>query len=162
MADFERSLKGINGEASVTRTTMAKVDLDSILDQRAYDSTKAERTKTVSTSASPPHLDPSVSTLTFDFERSAVDTTKFERFLQNLLWEKSFRGGDEATTVVLRAKGTLRTSGGCVKMLQAVQEVYELRDISMKANEDIQTRVVLIGLNLHRKTLQIALNACLC
>ena len=153
------------------RTSMAQVDLDSILDQRAYDTTKAERTKTSAAAGPTPHLDPTVSTLTFDVGSARVDLVKFERFLQDLLWEKSFRGGDgddresdstSSTTVVLRAKGTLLTAHGSPRMLQAVQEVYELKDItSTKEGESLQTRLVLIGKNLHRKSLECALNACL-
>merc|ERR1712168_69843 len=169
--DFEATIRGMNGEATIMRTSMAQVDLDSILDQRAYDTTKAERTKRSATSGPTPHLDPTVSTLTFDLGSARVDPAKFERFLQDLLWEKSFRKGDDddkdsnstqLTTVVLRAKGTVLTSDGCQKMLQAVQEVYELKDIaSTKEGEALQTRLVLIGKNLHRKSLDCALRACL-
>ena len=174
MDDFERTIVGMNGEASILRTSMAKVDLNSILDQRAYESTKAERTKLAEIDSIPTvpssHLDPSVSTLTFDLGDARVDMGKFERFLQDLLWEKSFKGAnsggaaceaDETTTVVLRAKGTIRTSDGDEKMLQAVQEVYELKEISRKGDESLRTRLVLIGKHLHRKSLERALNACL-
>jgi len=168
---FERAIRGINGEASILRTSMAKVNLDSILDQRAYDSTKASRSNVeiIIDQSAPSHLDPTVSTLTFDLGQTKIDVDKFEQFLEDLLWEKLFRGdGSEAddnnsalTTVILRAKGTLRIVGGGLKMVQAVQEVYELKDISEKASEEFQTRMVLIGKNLHRETLLSALNACL-
>jgi len=171
--EFEATIRGMNGEATILRTSMAQVDLNSLLDQRAYDTTKAERTKTTKGTGDRmtplPHLDPSISTLTFDLGEARVDMGKFEKFLQDLLWEKSFRGkldnGDsddaQSTTVVLRAKGTLRTSEGGEKMLQAVQEVYEMREISGKADATLQTRLVLIGKNLHRQMLERALNACL-
>lgn len=167
--NFERTIREMNGEASVLRTSMAKVGLDSILDQRAYDSTKASRSMVATDPSAPSHLDPSISTLTLDLGQAKINIEKFEQFLQNLLWEKLFRGdGSKAddsnsafTTVVLRAKGTLRTESGGQKMMQAVQEVYELKDISGKASEEIQTRMVLIGKNLHGETIQNALNACL-
>lgn len=167
LENFERTIRGMNGEASILRTSMAKVNLDSILDQRAYDTTKASRSKGLPAQSST-HLDPSVSTLTFDFGSAKIDIEKFEQFLQDLLWEKVFRGdgsraeegNSDSTTVILRAKGTLRTVDGSPKMMQAVQEVYELRDISEKAVEEIETRIVLIGKNLHRETLECALSKC--
>ncbi|XP_047118057.1 COBW domain-containing protein 1-like isoform X4 [Schistocerca piceifrons] len=104
----------INSAAVVIETTRCRVDLNRILDLRAYstggnDERLREVAETVERFSKIPHISQSVRTLTLEFpitlERSALDA-----FVQALLWEKA-TGAD-----IIRMKGgtwTDRLSSSC-------------------------------------------------
>ena len=83
-----------------------------------------------------------------------VDIEEFESKLTELLWNKSapFNGGDNVNSPlgqleILRAKGSVVSHEGKVFHLQAVGELYEIKEMDEKAVDTKSTHLVFIGTN---------------
>lgn len=180
---IERRVAAINGIASVTWTHRAEVDLDSVLDIRAF---TTERAATVeqqvhrilddSGEGACGHQDHSECShetvhtggmqTTCVTVQSPLSPEKLERLLGELLWERA--GGEEqepGQQVLFRIKGVVAMAGERKKfILQAVHELFEVYESDEEWTEAEATmptsRIVFIGLNLKIQELQSGLNSC--
>lgn len=102
-----------------------------------------------------------VSTVTLPLP-GIVCVSLLEKWLQALLWEHavpSEASPDLTAVSVIRLKGIAQTTAG-YKMIQGVQELYEITDFPPSSQADQETsRLVLIGTNLPRDRLQASLDA---
>lgn len=83
---------------------------------------------------------------------------RLKQWLDDLLWERDKREED-----VLRLKGLVNVEGHQGrKVVQAVQEVYDIHDIASSSDfESPLNEIVLIGRFLNEKTLQASLQTCI-
>ncbi|XP_063719113.1 zinc-regulated GTPase metalloprotein activator 1-like isoform X2 [Symsagittifera roscoffensis] len=139
-----------------TAEEWAAVPLDSIFNRRCYDADVIPLPK-----SDLPHSHQSVSSsmITSCSIRPAayhtVDIEEFESKLTELLWNKSapFNGGDNVNSPlgqleILRAKGSVVSHEGKVFHLQAVGELYEIKEMDEKAVDTKSTHLVFIGKSL--------------
>ncbi|XP_063719112.1 zinc-regulated GTPase metalloprotein activator 1-like isoform X1 [Symsagittifera roscoffensis] len=153
---LEVDLKTINTSVEVYRTVKSRVPLDSIFNRRCYDADVIPLPK-----SDLPHSHQSVSSsmITSCSIRPAayhtVDIEEFESKLTELLWNKSapFNGGDNVNSPlgqleILRAKGSVVSHEGKVFHLQAVGELYEIKEMDEKAVDTKSTHLVFIGKSL--------------
>ncbi|XP_049831053.1 COBW domain-containing protein 1-like isoform X1 [Schistocerca gregaria] len=144
----------INSAAGMIETTRCRVDLNRILDLRAYstggnDERLREVAETVDRFSKIPHINQSVRTLTLEFpitlERSALDA-----FVQALLWEKA-TGAD-----IIRMKGVMSVHGEPRPLqLQAVYDTYDAEPLPGGWDAPAALcRFVLIGRNLDRSAIE--------
>ncbi|KAJ9054243.1 COBW domain-containing protein 1 [Entomophthora muscae] len=157
VAQLEKLVYSINSTAKVLLTERSKVDLSHIFDLEAY---KSPRLSLAQTTQDPSHLDNIVSTITLPLPED-VCIRLLEKWLQALLWEHiiPFEDVTEAPEVsVIRLKGIIQTKTG-LKMIQGVQELYEITDLPPLSQEDQDaSRLVLIGSYLPKERLQQSLD----
>lgn len=69
-----------------------------------------------------------------------------DRWLRSVLWDSKLPGKDEPTDFEIhRSKGRLVFDNGEVKMLQGVQEIFELIDAPEGAQQTQKGKIILIG-----------------
>ncbi|XP_049815538.1 COBW domain-containing protein 2-like isoform X2 [Schistocerca nitens] len=152
--DLNEAVRCINSAAGVIETTRCRVDLNRILDLRAYssggnDERLREVAETVERFSKIPHINQSVRTLTLEFpitlERSALDA-----FVQALLWEKA-TGAD-----IIRMKGVMSVQGESRPLqLQAVYDTYDAEPLPSGWDmPGALCRFILIGRNLDRSAIE--------
>ncbi|XP_071454159.1 zinc-regulated GTPase metalloprotein activator 1-like [Hetaerina americana] len=174
VADIKSEIKSINGAAEVIETQRCCVDLDRILDLKAYSGAGSERFENLlseaKNSGESHHLDKSVVTVTLEFMRP-VSQNSLDLFLQKLLWEpSSLVTGDEQPPSVLRLKGLVTLSEVPPRhvLLQAVNEMYDMETVDSAVahgpssdGETPVSRFIFIGRNLDREKLEQLLLECL-
>ncbi|CAG8537329.1 13313_t:CDS:2 [Ambispora leptoticha] len=163
---IEKRIKSINAAAELLRTERSRVPIDFILDIHAFDDKVNPLTEITShfTEKDIPdverHLDEDVQTICIEFPVKALNISKFERWIQNLLWEKTIpllvsqnpASLDPATTfntintnstseseiAILRLKGILTPDDKELPrvIIQGVQELYDLHYTSKKGRTD--------------------------
>uniref|UniRef100_A0A8C1UWU3 COBW domain containing n=1 Tax=Cyprinus carpio TaxID=7962 RepID=A0A8C1UWU3_CYPCA len=142
----------VNESEMVELRGMVRVDLSQVLDLHSFDTKDgirlAEKLQLVKTSQ--PHLDKSMLTITFEVPGS-VSEDLLNIFIQNLLWEKTFKNKTGLAMIVIRLKGIFSIQHKQKKvMLQGVHELYELDETSESwaDHEPRINRLVFIGRNL--------------
>ncbi|KTF93908.1 hypothetical protein cypCar_00001888 [Cyprinus carpio] len=142
----------VNESEMVELRGMVRVDLSQVLDLHSFDTKDgirlAEKLQLVKTSQ--PHLDKSMLTITFEVPGS-VSEDLLNIFIQNLLWEKTFKNKTGLAMIVIRLKGIFSIQHKQKKvMLQGVHELYELDETSecWADHEPRINRLVFIGRNL--------------
>jgi len=139
-------IQSINGLAKIHVTERSEVPkLEGfLLDLHAYDQFDEAQVAPKGHS----HLDPAISTISFSvgtLKSSQLDTV--DRWLRSILWESQLPGKENDTSFEIhRSKGRLIFDNGDVKMLQGVQEIFELIDAPNGAEEaSRQGKIILIG-----------------
>ncbi|KAG9259271.1 CobW/HypB/UreG, nucleotide-binding domain-containing protein [Emericellopsis atlantica] len=139
-------IQSINGLAKIHVTERSEVPkLEGfLLDLHAYDQFDEAQVAPKGHS----HLDPAISTISFSvgtLKASQLDTV--DRWLRSILWESQLPGkGNDTSFEIHRSKGRLIFDNGEVKMLQGVQEIFELIDAPNGAEEaSRQGKIILIG-----------------
>ncbi|XP_046387835.1 COBW domain-containing protein 2-like [Ischnura elegans] len=175
VSEIRSEIKTINGAAEIIETQRCSVDLDRILDLKAYSGAGSERFEKLladaKNSGESHHLDKSVVTVTLEVMRP-LNQASLDLFLQKLLWEPaSFVSGDEKPPSVLRLKGlaTLAETPPRHVILQAVNEMYDMETVEASAlhgstssdGETPVSRFIFIGRNLDRDKLEQYLLECL-
>ncbi len=154
LAEVERRIRSINATASLVRTTMSKVDLDWLLDVRAFDLDHALEIDPEFLENSGHQHDHSVTSVGIDLE-GAVDVTRLNQWLGWLLEE---RGPD-----IFRMKGILNIAGSEERyVFQGVHMIFDGQpDRPWAAGEERRNRLVFIGRGLDRDELFARFRACL-
>lgn len=156
-----REIAKINGSAPVVKTERSKIDLAKILDLHAYDGSDVSPLKPLKFAseeedpASKTHLDLSVGTVTLRHP-SPLPKAGLERFLQALLWDEVFTGGEsgQEKTSVLRLKGLFRLEEEPrAQILQGVHDTYDLYETGAQC---AGATLVIIGRNLSFQALDQA------
>lgn len=152
------TVRSINGLVKILETQKSRVDLSQVLDLHSFDINDgvrlAEKLQLVKTSQ--PHLDKSMLTITFEVPGS-VSEDLLNIFVQDLLWEKTFKNKAGLPMAVIRLKGILSIQQKQKKvMLQGVHELYELDETpeSWADQEPRSNRLVFIGRNLDGEILK--------
>ncbi|XP_058641516.1 zinc-regulated GTPase metalloprotein activator 1 [Onychostoma macrolepis] len=152
------TVRSINGLVKILETRKSRVDLSQVLDLHSFDINDgvrlAEKLQLVKTSQ--PHLDKSMLTITFEVPGS-VSEDLLNIFIQNLLWEKTFKNKAGLPMAVIRLKGILSIQQKQKKvMLQGVHELYELDETpEFWADQEPRiNRLVFIGRNLDGEILK--------
>ncbi|KAE8149124.1 CobW/HypB/UreG, nucleotide-binding domain-containing protein [Aspergillus avenaceus] len=101
------------------------------------------------------HIDPAISTIAITLPPiSSEKIPLVDGWLRSVLWESTFPPADSqphpVDFEVHRLKGILITDDGSSRIIQAVREVFEIRDAEPLSSEDgqKQCKVVLIGRGL--------------
>jgi len=154
---LEESLRLINQAAELHVTEHCKVDLDRILDLKAYDGVERTRLTRIATIPNyQNHLPDRVGTLLLhlppQLSRDALET-----FLQDILWEGKSRAE------IWRLKGIVHVldghdlgEGHWAWMVQAVNEVFEVTPIRIRDAQELRepaSRLILIGRDLDQRDL---------
>uniref|UniRef100_A0A8C9T4M4 COBW domain containing n=1 Tax=Scleropages formosus TaxID=113540 RepID=A0A8C9T4M4_SCLFO len=182
---LQETVRSINGLVKIVETQKSRVDLCQVLDLHSFDSKSGarlqEKLQLVKTTR--PHLDKNILTVTFEvcgsvFEEDLnifiqVKNTLFIAklsvncclcrnyqlviFLQNLLWEKTFKNKDGLVMNVIRLKGIVSLWGKTHQVIvQGVHELYDLEETPQvwSESEPRANRLVIIGRNLDQEVLQ--------
>ena len=145
LALLEADIRKLNGSAEILRSTHARVDLDRILGIGAF-------ARVNSMTMAPDFLDdtshahdPTVSSLSFVFKRS-YNRDRLTDYLQALTTAQ----GD----AIFRIKGIIGIAGDRRRhVLQGVHRVFELRPADPWGAAGVESKIVLIGRGLERKTI---------
>jgi G3E family GTPase len=155
LAEVERRIREINALAPIVRTQHGKVDLDAILEVGAFslDRVLAEDPEFLDPDAEHQH-DLSVTSVGFEAEGD-LDVDRLNEWLSDLLRNKG--------TDIFRSKGILSVSG--MDDRYVFQGVHMLLDGRPQGpwpeGEARRNRLVFIGRNLDRASLEASFRACL-
>ncbi|KAI8887543.1 hypothetical protein K501DRAFT_175051, partial [Backusella circina FSU 941] len=166
---LKEDLASINSVADVVVTERSKIDVNYVLDIKAYDISNADalvkQTDKIKEHGSTHahQLSHDVQTICIQFNQQLDSLEPLENWIQELLWEKKISGtNDDADPVtVLRLKGILyppKDSTNADKksrlVIQGVQDLYDIQpgmagdDIK---EDDTSSKIVLIGKNLDKQ-----------
>ncbi|XP_036361151.1 COBW domain-containing protein 1 [Octopus sinensis] len=161
LAQVKERISTINSLAELIETTYGRVHLDVVFDLNAYNASG-----TVSSSednfkkqklfvSHNPHLDQSITTVTFDIMES-VTKSDVEQFLQNLLWEKTICDAARNPMEVFRMKALLFLADNPRRViLQSVHELFDFQQTTEWTDTDNRCcRFVFIGRHLDKDILQ--------
>ncbi|KAJ8414034.1 hypothetical protein AAFF_G00066320 [Aldrovandia affinis] len=141
LSELRETLRSINGLVKILETQKSRVDLSQVLDLHSFDIkdniSLQEKLQLVKTTR--PHLDKSILTVTFEVP-GAVSEDVLNIYIQNLLWEKTFKNKAGQTMHVIRLKGVV-----------ALREKTHQR---WGETEPVVNRLVFIGRNLEQDVLQ--------
>lgn len=157
LAQLKDTVRSINGIAKILETQKSRVDLSEVLDLHAFDNKNGanltEKMQLVTNTR--PHLDKSILTATFEVAGD-VSEDVLNTFIQNLLWEKTFKNKAGLPMNIIRLKGILSVAGKAHQvMLQGVHELYELDETpDIWGDHPRVNRLVFIGKNLDKDILQ--------
>ncbi|XP_062617628.1 zinc-regulated GTPase metalloprotein activator 1B-like isoform X1 [Saccostrea cucullata] len=159
-------IRSINSLAKLKETTRARTDLDTILDLNAYDGRSKtgleELFQERGFNKDREHrIDQNVTTFTLEFTGD-VDKQKLDKVLQDILWDRDLINSKGERQEIYRLKGLISVAGDDRRLV--VQAVHELYDsfFTNSWEDDAKriNRIVLIGKNLERESLESRLNVC--
>ncbi|XP_018615600.1 zinc-regulated GTPase metalloprotein activator 1 isoform X2 [Scleropages formosus] len=155
---LQETVRSINGLVKIVETQKSRVDLCQVLDLHSFDSKSGarlqEKLQLVKTTR--PHLDKNILTVTFEVCGSVFEED-LNIFIQNLLWEKTFKNKDGLVMNVIRLKGIVSLWGKTHQVIvQGVHELYDLEETPQvwSESEPRANRLVIIGRNLDQEVLQ--------
>lgn len=150
---LEKRVRGLNATADVIRSSYAKVNLDKILGIGAFDLAKTMAIDDHFLSDHDHQHDPSLDTVSLMFD-AAFDQARLVSYLTAFLAER----GDD----VFRLKGILAIDGDDRKgVLQAVHRIFDIRPANPWGQDKPNSRMVFIGRNLDRASLEAGMASCL-
>lgn len=154
-------LKSVNSAARFIETEKARVELENVLDLHSFDScdtaSRVDFTKQGDLYSAHNFID-EVTSVTLemagDFKEDDLD-----KFLQDLLWEKKFKGKGGEQIEILRMKGILSLDGEPKRViLQAVHELFDKTPTTpWEQGEQRICRFVFIGRHLDENILKNSL-----
>lgn len=152
------TIRSINGLGKILETQRSRVDLSNVLDLHAFDSLSGVslQKKLQHMPATQPHLDQSITTVTFEVPGN-VKEERLHEFIQNLLWEKNVTNKDRHCMEVIRLKGLVSIKEKPQQVIvQGVHELYDLEETPVSWTHDTErtNRLVLIGRNLDKTILK--------
>lgn len=159
-------IASINGAAKIHVTDHSRTPQIEgvVLDLHAYD----QLSKMDFSEKGHAHIDPRISTVALTHPRISPDQLpRVDEWLRSVLWKSidRYSGGgvaDNSTQSssfeIHRLKGILSLTDGSFKIIQAVREMYEIRDSGRRENQDDETevpdhcKIVIIGRDLGTST----------
>ena len=149
--NVEQKIRELNQTAPILRSNHAKVDVGEILGIGAF---REQKRLSLGDDFLHEHShDPTLESESFIFERP-FDRARFDAFLRKLLEER----GDE----IFRLKGILAFEADPQRyVLQAVHRIVDLRPADAWGDDKPVSKLVFIGRNLERETLEAGLRASL-
>lgn len=141
--EVEDVIRSINSIAKLIKTTYAKIELDQILDLRAYDS-KSIQIEQVETRNRIAHHDHEITTITIPMPALRSDRIdSFESAIQKLLWNSNEEGIE-----ILRMKGRVMSREGRSWIIQGVRDIYEMVEVKHEQGKD--SKLIFIGKQLSK------------
>lgn len=165
LTELKSEIRSINGAAEMKETTLCRVDLDHILDQRAYTGSeqrsRLERLmENVQAHSSFQHLDTTVVTVTLDVPR-AITRSGLDIFLQKLLWESDSVNANGPPLSIIRLKGIVSVYKEKHPVrVQAVYDMYDTEPVVADAGDSPNCRFIFIGRGLKRQVLEDLFTEC--
>ncbi|KAM9642059.1 zinc-regulated GTPase metalloprotein activator 1B isoform 6-T7 [Trichechus inunguis] len=158
LSQLRTAIRSINGLGKILETQRSRVDLSNVLDLHAFDGLSgiSLQRKLQYVSATQPHLDQNIITVTFEAPGNAKEES-LNVFIQNLLWEKNVRNKDGHCMEVIRLKGLVSIKDRAQQVIvQGVHELYDLEETPVSWDDDAQrtNRLVFIGKNLDKDVLK--------
>ncbi|XP_040844853.1 COBW domain-containing protein 3-like isoform X4 [Ochotona curzoniae] len=151
------TIRSINGLGKILETQRSRVDLCNVLDLHAFDSLSgiSLQKKLQHMPAPHPHLDQSITTVTFEVSGN-VNEERLHEFMQDLLWEKNVRNKDGHCMEAIRLKGLVSIKDKAQVIVQGVHELYDLEETPLSWKDDTErtNRLVFIGKNLDKNILK--------
>ena len=153
LAAVERRIRTINGYAPVHKTTRCGIDLDQVLDRRAFDLNRILEIEPLFLSEDEHQHDDAIKSVSFVLNRS-LDAEKFQRWIGSVLRET---GVD-----ILRSKGILDFAGSARRhVYQAVHMLMDGAPGRPWASGDTRSsKLVFIGRNLDVDALRQGFENC--
>ena len=150
----EKQIRSINAGASLVRTQMSKVDLDWVLNARAFELSRVLEVDPQFLEESEHMHDQSITSVGIEVDGS-VDLEKINDWLGWLLREKG--------TEIFRMKGILNINGSENRFVfQGVHMLFDGQpDRAWRADETRVNKMIFIGRNLDRDDLNSRFRACL-
>ena len=150
----EKQIRSINAGASLVRTQMSKVDLDWVLNARAFELSRVLEVDPQFLEESEHMHDQSITSVGIEVDGS-VDLEKINDWLGWLLREKG--------TEIFRMKGILNINGSENRFVfQGVHMLFDGQpDRAWRADETRVNKMIFIGRNLDRDELNSRFRACL-
>ncbi len=153
LAAVDRQIRAINGTAAVHHTSNCRVDLDHVLDRKAFDLDRILAVEPEFLGEDDHEHDASIASVSLRSERP-LDGAAFVPWVRRLLAEKGID--------ILRSKGILAFAGEQRRFV--FQGVHMLFDGDLQrpwaANEPHVSRLVFIGRNLDEAWLRAGFEAC--
>lgn len=146
---IESLVRDINANVPIYETKFGDISLDKILDLHAYEARDVSSLVNTEKSTSGVH-DHRMGTLSFNFKKlvDIREFKKFEKFLQDLLWDDSDADLLRNNMEIHRTKGLVFIEDGdSYKVIQGVRKTYDVID-GMQDILEIEldsSRLVLIG-----------------
>lgn len=154
--DVRDQIRNINQCSEVIETRKCKIDLDKILDLKAYSELKQRSLHHFETTDRP-HLDKTIGTVTLEFSDS-ISKSSLDKFLQKVLWEK-LKDSAGNTVEIIRMKGIVGvTDPETPVLIQAVYDTYDIEHVPQDL--DVST-LVFIGRYLDKTLLYNSLKDCI-
>ena len=154
LIQVENQVRSINAGASLVRTQMSKVDLDWVLNARAFELSRVLEVDPQFLEESEHMHDQSITSVGIEVDGS-VDLEKINDWLGWLLREKG--------TEIFRMKGILNINGSENRFVfQGVHMLFDGQpDRAWRADETRVNKMIFIGRNLDRDDLNSRFRACL-
>jgi G3E family GTPase len=155
LAEVEKRIKAINNFAPIIRTQNAVVDLDKVLNLKAFDLKRVLEFDPEFLGDQEHEHDQSVTSVGFELEGD-MNLGQLERWLSRLLREKG--------TELFRYKGVLSVKGfDSPWIFQGVHMLFgaSMDDQEWKNDQERKNRFVFIGRNLNRDELTKGFTACI-
>jgi G3E family GTPase len=150
----EKQIRSINAGASLVRTQMSKVDLDWVLNARAFELSRVLEVDPQFLEESEHMHDQSITSVGIEVD-GTVDLEKINDWLGWLLREKG--------TEIFRMKGILNINGSENRFVfQGVHMLFDGQpDRAWRTDETRVNKMIFIGRNLDRDDLNSRFRACL-
>ncbi|KAK6202350.1 CobW/HypB/UreG, nucleotide-binding domain-containing protein [Scheffersomyces amazonensis] len=152
LEQIENRIRSINQTAPLHTTSFGDIQLDKILDLRAFDLSSERLSQSIYIQQDTSFHDHRITTITLDFPFFTKDEQfdQFESFLQYVLWENKMNSKD---VEIHRLKGLLikktHDNEAIVKVVQAVRDTYDIVEDGQLLDEVHDNKVVFIGKDLH-------------
>ncbi|XP_059475895.1 zinc-regulated GTPase metalloprotein activator 1-like [Neocloeon triangulifer] len=162
---LEDFVRGLNGASEIVKTERCRINLDKILDLKAYSGDGLDRLRRlmddVSKFKGKSHLDKDINTVTFEWP-TPLSEEVINLFAQKILWENALQPAS-----VIRIKGIIKLPGkeNVLIMLQGVYEMYDLQAVPeplQGAGESgSPCRFIIIGRGVKRSEVEDLLQRCI-
>lgn len=147
----EERIRSINNNVPMYETKYGEISFDKILDLHAYEAKDINELVKNLNSKSNIH-DHRMGTVSFDFRKLKDDQefAKFERFLQDLLWDEEYEKME-----IHRTKGLVFVGDDSYKVIQGVRKTYDIIDGVQPISkvELAESRLVVIGKHIDSKVI---------
>ncbi|XP_046843707.1 COBW domain-containing protein 1-like [Xenia sp. Carnegie-2017] len=159
MDQLKQLVRTINRTCKLQETEKSRVNLEEILDLHMFDNSTELNSKKMQISelmqTSQQHIDKNVRTVTLNVKGDVLEDL-LDDWLQELLWEKSFKNPNGEQMNILRFKALISFTNVQKKVIvQAVQELFDkITTEEWAEGEERLNRLIFIGSNLDERILE--------
>ncbi|ODV70305.1 cobW-domain-containing protein [Hyphopichia burtonii NRRL Y-1933] len=152
LSQIENRIRSINNTSPMHPTSFGDIDLEKILDLKAFDSEGVKFSQSLNILENSVYHDDRITTITVtcEFFQNLDSFRKVESFLQYILWENTVNGKE---VEIHRTKGIM-ACGSHIKVIQGVRETYDIIDAKQLAPGIDENKFVFIGKNLSHDDLK--------
>ncbi|XP_065340813.1 zinc-regulated GTPase metalloprotein activator 1-like [Cloeon dipterum] len=168
---LKEAVRQLNGASDIVTSQRCRVDLDKILDLKAYSGNGFSRLRSLMDDVSKldglSHIDSSINTVTFEWS-TPLSEDVINLFAQRILWENALH-----PAAIIRMKGLIKAKengggdddgGAAFFMLQGVYEMYDLQPVPGQFLDDADAaaacRFIIIGRGVKKDEAMDLLRIC--